>query len=97
MVEVIQTVLFNLFTFDTILAMLIGVLAGLIIGALPGLSANMGVALLIPVTFGMDPAAGLLMLLAVYTSAIYGGSISAILLHTPGTSASAATALMAMH
>lgn len=91
--EVIQTVLFNLFTFDTILAMLIGVLAGLIIGALPGLSANMGVALLIPVTFGMDPAAGLLMLLAVYTSAIYGGSISAILLHTPGTSASAATAI----
>ncbi|HHX50148.1 MAG TPA: hypothetical protein GX711_01765 [Clostridia bacterium] len=73
--------------------MMIGIVGGIIIGALPGLTANMGVALLIPVTFGMDPSAGLLMLVSVYTSAIYGGSLSAILLHTPGTSASAATAI----
>nr|MBA5588306.1 tripartite tricarboxylate transporter permease [Anaerobacillus isosaccharinicus]QOY38585.1 tripartite tricarboxylate transporter permease [Anaerobacillus isosaccharinicus] len=63
------------------------------IGALPGLSATMAVALLIPVTFGMHPVTGLSMLTAIYTSAIYGGSISAILLHTPGTPASAATAM----
>ena len=53
----------------------------------------MGVALLIPITFGINPIAGLVMLTAVYTSAIYGGSITAVLIHTPGTPASAATAM----
>lgn len=72
---------------------LFGVVSGIIIGALPGLTANMGVALLIPFTFNLDPASGLILLTAVYTAAIYGGSIPAILLHTPGTSASAATAI----
>lgn len=70
-----------------------GVLAGIVIGALPGLTATMGVALLLPMTFGMDAAQGILMLLGIYCGAIYGGSISAILLHTPGTPASAATAI----
>jgi putative tricarboxylic transport membrane protein len=51
------------------------------------------VALLIPITFGMSSVAGLVMLTAVYTSAIYGGSITATLCHTPGTPASAATAI----
>ncbi|MGI6557963.1 MAG: tripartite tricarboxylate transporter permease [Limnochordia bacterium] len=78
---------------QSLVAMTFGVTAGIIIGALPGLTATMGVALLIPITFGMDPVAGLLMLTAVYGGAIYGGSISAILMHTPGTPASAATAL----
>ncbi len=82
-----------LFQFDTIIALFIGVVGGMVIGALPGFSASMGVALLIPITFGMNPVAGLLMLIAVYTSAIYGGSITATLCHTPGTPASAATAL----
>ncbi len=53
----------------------------------------MAVSLLIPVTFGMNPIAGLVMLTGVYTAAIYGGSITAILLHTPGTPSSAATAI----
>lgn len=88
-----QSVLIEVFTWESLIAILIGVFAGIIIGALPGLTANMGVALLIPVTFGMDPSAALLMLVSVYTSAIYGGSLIAILLHTPGTSASAATAI----
>ncbi len=78
---------------DVILALVVGVVGGVIIGALPGLSATMGVALLIPVTFSMSPTAGLVLLVSVYCSAIYGGSISAILLHTPGTPASAATAI----
>jgi putative tricarboxylic transport membrane protein len=86
-------VLGSLFSLDTVMAILIGTLGGMVIGALPGLSATMGVALLIPLTFGMNPIAGLSMLTAIYTSAIYGGSISAILLHTPGTPASAATAM----
>ena len=78
---------------DVILAMMVGVVGGIIVGALPGLSAAMAVALLIPVTFKMSPIAGLVMLTSVYTSAIYGGSITACLLHTPGTPASAATAM----
>lgn len=78
---------------DSLLALLVGVVGGMMIGALPGFSASMGVALLIPVTYGMSPVAGLVMLVAVYTSAIYGGSITATLCHTPGTPASAATAL----
>jgi putative tricarboxylic transport membrane protein len=78
---------------DVIVALLVGTVGGIVIGALPGFSASMGVALLIPITFGMSPAAGLVMLTAVYTSAIYGGSITATLCHTPGTPASAATAI----
>lgn len=82
-----------LFQLDSLLALLIGVVGGMLIGALPGFSASMGVALLIPVTYGMSPVAGLVMLVAVYTSSIYGGSITATLCHTPGTPASAATAM----
>ena len=82
-----------LFQLDTLIALFIGVVGGMVVGALPGFSASMGVALLIPITFGMNPVAGLLMLIAVYTSAIYGGSITATLCHTPGTPASAATAI----
>ena len=51
---------------------------GVTIGCLPGLSAAMGVALLLPVTFGMDPATGLIILGGIYCGAIFGGSISAI-------------------
>ena len=53
----------------------------------------MGIALLIPITFGMEPVAALVLLSAIYTSAIFGGSITAILIHTPGTPSSAATAM----
>ena len=52
---------------------------GIVIGCLPGLSAAMGVALLLPVTFGMDPGTGLIVLGGIYCGAIFGGSISAIL------------------
>jgi len=54
---------------------------------------TMGVALLLPLTFGMDPVTGILLLLGVYCGGIYGGFIGAILLNTPGTPASAATTL----
>ena len=76
-----------------LLYMVVGVAAGICIGALPGLTATMGVALLLPLTFGMDATSGILMLFGIYVGAIYGGSISAVLLHTPGTPASAATAI----
>lgn len=76
-----------------LLAMAASVAIGIMIGALPGLSAAMGVALLIPITFGMPASTGLIVLAGVYCGAIFGGSISAILIHTPGTPASAATAI----
>ena len=71
----------------------IGVTAGIIVGALPGLTATMGCALLIPFTFGLAPVQGLLMLLGIFCGAIYGGSISGILIRTPGTPSAAATLL----
>ncbi len=76
-----------------LLAVLVGTVAGMVIGALPGLSAVSGVALLLPFTFTMEPAQGLIMLAAVYMAAEYGGSISAILINTPGTSGAACTTL----
>ena len=76
-----------------ILAMCAGVTIGIVIGCLPGLSAAMGVALLLPMTFSMEASTGMIMLGAIYCGAIFGGSISAILIHTPGTPASAATAI----
>lgn len=71
--------------------LVIGVAGGIIIGSLPGLTATMGVAILLPFTFSMSPTAALVMLVGIYVGAIYGGSISAILLRTPGTPAAAAT------
>lgn len=89
MLQILQ----NLFSLDVAISVFVGTAGGMVIGALPGLSATMGIALLIPVTYGMDPIAAISMLAAVYTSAVFGGSFSAILIHTPGTPASAATAL----
>lgn len=89
----ILSALQGLLSFEVIFAVLLGTVGGIVIGALPGLSATMGIALLIPLTYGMGPIAAIAMLATVYTSAVYGGSISAILIHTPGTPASAATAL----
>lgn len=92
-VENLISALSNVFNPISLAAIGAGVTMGIVIGALPGLSATMGVALLLPVTFGMDPGVGLPMLVALYCGAMYGGSISAILIHTPGTPAAAATCL----
>ncbi|MGC9493829.1 tripartite tricarboxylate transporter permease, partial [Vibrio genomosp. F10] len=73
--------------------LIFGVVGGIVLGALPGLTATMGVAILLPFTFGMEPTSALVMLIGVYIGGIYGGSIAAILLKTPGTPASAATVL----
>lgn len=83
----------ELMTFQTVIALVIGICGGTMIGCLPGLSASMGVALLLPLTYSMKPVPAMVMLTAIYTCAIYGGSISAILIHTPGTPSSAATVL----
>ena len=70
-----------------------GVMLGIVIGALPGLTATMGVAILLPFTYGMEPVSGLLMICGVFFGGVYGGSITAILLKIPGTPAAAATAI----
>lgn len=78
---------------SALLANLMGVALGIIFGALPGLTAAMGVALLIPLTFGMAPVDAFSALLGMYCGAIYGGCITAILVGTPGTVSAAATML----
>lgn len=75
----------------TVVFVFLGVVAGVFVGALPGLTATTGCALLLPFTFGHEPLQGLLMLVGVFCGGIYGGSLSAILLRTPGTPAAAAT------
>lgn len=78
---------------DMILATFVGVVAGVTIGALPGLTSTMGVALLIPLTFGMRPEIGLAMLGGIYCASTYGGAITAILINIPGTPSACATVL----
>ncbi len=70
-----------------------GTILGITVGALPGLTATMGVAILLPVTFYMSPEEGMLILLGIYVGGIYGGSIAAILMNIPGCPASIMTTL----
>lgn len=93
MLELIGTALVDMLDFSTIIGMIAGLAVGLSFGAMPGLNATIGITLLLPVTFGMNPAAALLMLIGVYCGATFAGSISAILIKTPGTAAASATVL----
>ncbi len=68
-----------------------GVAAGTVIGSIPGLTATMAVAVLVPITFSMQPDSALILMGAIYTGAIYGGAYAAILLNTPGTPSAIAT------
>ena len=80
-----------LFQWQVILVIPIGLLLGIIVGAIPGLTSDLGIILCIPLNYGMDPTTAIIMLLAIYCGGTYGGSITAILINTPGTSANAAT------
>src|SRR5690606_41438760 len=77
---------------QVLLALIGGTIIGYIVGAMPGLGPSLGVALLIPFTYGMDPVVAMVALISLYAAADYGGAITAILIHTPGTSAARATA-----
>ena len=83
--------LLTAFTPFNFLLALCGVVAGTVIGSIPGLTATMAVAVLVPITFSMEPASALILLGAIYTGAIYGGAYAAILLNTPGTPSAIAT------
>jgi putative tricarboxylic transport membrane protein len=81
------------FTIENIIVLALGLFIGITIGAIPGLNVPMTVALLLPITFYMDPVAGIILLLGVYKGGTYGGSISAILINTPGAPAAVVTTL----
>ncbi|MDR1520402.1 MAG: tripartite tricarboxylate transporter permease, partial [Planctomycetota bacterium] len=76
-----------------LLAALVGAILGLIVGALPGIGALTGVALLLPLTFSFNPTTAVIMLAAIYYANMYGGAYSAILLNIPGDSSAVMTAL----
>jgi len=81
----------NVFAPQIFLLVTIGVAVGIVFGAVPGLTAVMAIALSLPMTYGLGPAAGLSLLVALYIGATSGGLISAILLKIPGTPSSIAT------
>ena len=77
---------------EALIAILIGLIAGQILGAIPGLTASMAVALLVPYTFYLDPWIGIPMLLGMFKGSLFGSSITAILIKTPGTPSSTVAA-----
>lgn len=77
---------------ETILFAVLGSALGILVGATPGLSSGMAVAVLLPLTFSMSPLSGLVFLTSVYVAVTYGGAITAIMLNTPGAPENAATA-----
>lgn len=91
-IEGIMTGFQTAFSLQGILFVIIGVLAGTIIGMLPGLGPITAIAVMIPLTFGMDPSIALIMMAGVYYGAVFGGSTSSILLNAPGISGTVATA-----
>jgi putative tricarboxylic transport membrane protein len=78
---------------EAILLVLVGTVLGLFVGSVPGLTATMALALLVPFTFTMDPLNAMVLLGAVYVSSMYGGAFTAILINTPGTPGAIATTL----
>ena len=81
------------FTFGNLLLILAGVVLGIVVGAIPGLSAPMAIAIAVPLTFYMSPLAAVAFLVSVNKGGTFGGSISGILLNTPGSPEAAATTL----
>lgn len=73
------------------LYLLIGAMVGMVVGVIPGFGPSAGLAILLPVTFGMDPVGATMMLAAIYYGSMYGGTITSILLNTPGESATVAS------
>jgi putative tricarboxylic transport membrane protein len=80
-----------LMTVDKMLLMLIGICIGILVGVLPGLGGPNGVAILLPLTFGMDPTSAIVLLSCLYWGALFGGAITSILFNIPGEAWSVAT------
>ena len=82
-----------IFELKYFLLMFGGVTFGLILGALPGLTGSMGIALMLPFTYNMEALASLVFLLSIYSGGLFGGAVTAILINTPGSPANIATVL----
>src|SRR6187399_297709 len=78
---------------ENLLLALVGVTLGTLVGVLPGIGPALAVALLLPITFTLEPTGALILFAGIYYGGMYGGSTTAILLNTPGESASMATAI----
>ena len=91
MIEGILIGLKTALTFQNIFMVMIGCFFGTIIGMLPGLGPMTAIALMIPITYGFDPATGLILMAGVYYGAVFGGSTSSILLNAPGVPGTVAT------
>lgn len=83
----------GLFTVKNMIVIVLGMLCGIVIGSIPGLTPDLAIILCVPLTYSMEPITGILMCLGLYCGGTYGGSIAAILINTPGTPANAATIL----
>lgn len=82
----------QVFTLYNMMLIFGGLILGMVIGCVPGLSVTLGIILMLPLTYTFsDPASAIILLLAVYVGGMYGGSISAITLNTPGTNSAIAT------
>ncbi len=81
------------FSLQNLLYCLIGVTFGMLVGVLPGLGPSAGTALLLPLSFGMEPVSAIILLAGIYYGAMYGGTITSVLINTPGEAASAITCL----
>jgi putative tricarboxylic transport membrane protein len=91
--ELVGQVIVGLFNFQTLLMIVFGTFLGVFVGAVPGLNGAVGVALLVPFTFGLSAENGLLLLGGIYMGSQYGGAITAILLNTPGDVVATCTAM----
>lgn len=93
MLVVLNTILLLLVSKNALLMLFFGVVFGIIIGATPGLSPAMGVALLLPISYGMEPELAFILFVSCYQASNYGGSITAIALNAPGTASAVVTAI----
>lgn len=93
MLETIFSVLAADITLQTLIYCMSGTVLGIVVGAIPGLTATMAIAILIPFTYSMDMISALAMLMGVYNGGVYGGSIAAILMGVPGTPAASMTSM----
>ncbi len=91
MIEDLLSAAVALMAVENVVAMVLGTLIGIVIGALPGLTTTIGLAILIPLSFGLSPLVALGLMAGLYNGSMYGGAIPAILLNIPGTPAAIAT------
>ncbi|MEZ5772613.1 MAG: tripartite tricarboxylate transporter permease [Defluviimonas denitrificans] len=91
--ELLLTAVTQIATPMTLLAIVAGTFVGVIVGVLPGLGSVLGLTMVLPFTFAMPQIPAIALMLGVYCGSVYGGSITAIVLNTPGTPQSAATAM----